>query len=213
MKNKVQFLFAICFIFLSLFVNHSQSFAKDKLIKLPAVTGTITSDKGEPVQYGLIVVTVLGSHQEASTQFGDIFKLSVTHDMTDENGQFTINSENISLVDALGEKAYLVGCRIEITCSDYKDLRLDIANPSDSSSGIISIFLDSAINHNGSFFGSIAAGFNAVKTNSFIPHYQKALSEKPLIMTPANVIDDQGDLTPDSSINSKINRFYSLYKD
>jgi hypothetical protein len=222
-------------------VSITTSFAKDTVVPVPSVTGTIVDRAGEPIEYALVVVTILGSHQKAETTSGDIFKLSVLHDMTDKDGKFTIAADNVNLVDASGKKAFLVGCRVEITQKTYTDLRLDIANPSDSHSGVISIFLNSALQHNGSFFGAISAGFDGIRANAFVPQYVKSLSAEPLIMTSVAEEQENTNLkwdnnSDDDSYSSavikelyeankkngesdisetaeKINRFNILYKD
>lgn len=176
---------ALCPALIIALLSVNVSYAKETFVPLPEVTGSIINKAGEPIEYALVVVTILGSHQKADTAFGDIFKLAVIHDMTDKEGKFTITSENINLVDASGKKAFLVGCRVEISQKDYSPLRLDIANPSDSNSGVISIFLNSALQHHGSFFGAITAGFNGVKAHAFVPQYVKSMTTESLTMTTA----------------------------
>jgi len=173
MKAPVALLTALL---VALVVIAAPAAAAPKPIVVPAVDGRVVDQTGTPLQYALVVVTFIGSHQPVGNGDGDVLKLCVSHAMTDGQGVYMLASESFPLLDAEGEKVHFIGARVEFTHQDCEPMTMNLANLSGSSSGVISVFLTAAIEHEGGgFFGALSAGWHAVHQNQFAASYEKAL--------------------------------------
>lgn len=172
-------------------------------IDIPSIDGRVCNQKGEPLQNCLVVVTFIGSHQSVDESGGDVFKLCVTHSMTGPDGEFSLQSEKLVLEDLEGDKAHFIGARVEFNHPSSEPLRLDIANIDDSNSGSVSVFLNGALEHDGGFFGAIAAGWNALKENQFVKQYEEVLSDKVIEL---KAKDESG------NTQRRLRQFHMLYE-
>ena len=186
-----------------------------KTVAIPAVTGMVTDQDGNPLQNCLVVVTFIGSHQSVDNTGGDVLKLCVTHSMSEPDGTFALQAEDLILKDIEGNKVHFIGARVEFNHTSCKPLRMDIANLSNSGSGVISVFLTGALEHEGGFFSAISAGWQAVKGNKFVKQYKKSLetSIKLELKEPATPTEPPADNgSGEAPTNRRLRQFRKLYK-
>ncbi len=173
-----------CVLFIALSLFASQSFAMSLANRVPAVTGKVVSETGEPIAGALITVSFLATNDRLiSVEEPEIRIVEKIETLTNDDGTFELKSTWINLP---GVKSKFYGAEATISTPGYRTKKIQLINMR-AVGGAIGIFLIGLIDAQGEDFntpvlGTVAHAYKTVKSTKFSRVYLKVITEAPFVM-------------------------------
>ena len=167
-------------IVLSLFLLGSQLQAFSAMNYVPAVTGKVVDEGGNPVANVTVKVSFMGLNGSPFNDETTIYKAKTIETTSDENGVFKFDK---CFVNILKLKHRFHSAFIDLKAEGYLNKRLQVLNMR-VAGGAIGVFIFGALDSQGEFdgsgpglFGAVAAGYKTMKETKFSRVYEEIFKE------------------------------------